>query len=70
MSFCQAISLMAAVQIGGLLYSLTQNFFALVILCGAFAAISMLILLTIPEVRVKSKSGHASPAMGEDSPMV
>jgi MFS family permease len=70
MSFCQAIGLITAVQIGGLLYSVTQNFFALVILCGVFAAVSMLILLTIPEVRVKAKTGHASPAMGEDSPMV
>lgn len=70
MSFCQAIGLITAVQIGGLLYSTTQNFFALVTLCGAFAAVSIALLLTIPEVRVKSKRGHASPAMGEDSPMV
>ena len=70
LSFCQALCLLAAVQCGALLYHAMNSFLALVALCGAFAVVSILVLLTIPEARANPQQGHASPAMGEDAPMV
>jgi len=71
LSFCQMISFISAVLLSGWLYASTQSFLALIVLCGTFAAISILILQTIPEARTRSgKPVRTSPVMGENEPMV
>lgn len=71
LAFCQAISLILAALLSGLVFQTTQNFSAVVILCGAFAAASLLILRTIPEVRGQGAAHrHLPPVAGESPPMV
>lgn len=67
LAFCQAIALLAAAALSGLVFQFTGSFPAVVLLSGSFAAISLLILRTIPEVR---GAVHPSPAAGEQTPMV
>jgi len=70
LSFCQMISFITAVSVSGWLYASTQSFPALIGICGLFAAVSIIILSTIPEVRHKnSRRGHPSPAMGDNAPV-
>lgn len=66
LAFCQAISLIAAAALSGLVFRFTGSFPAIVILSGIFAAASIIILRTIPEVRGRT---HPSPAMGETQPL-
>lgn len=70
LSFCQAISLIAGASLGGLAFLLTQSFLGVVALIAVFATASLLILRTIPEVRGQGPQGHASPVLGENTPMV
>lgn len=67
LAFCQAIALLSAAALSGFVYQLTGSFPAVVTLSGAFAITSLLILRTIPEVRAKA---HATPASGEQAPLV
>ncbi len=66
LAFCQMIALITAMMLSGWLYRMTQNFHAVVALSGVFAAMSLIILRFIPEVR---KKGHLAPVMGENPPM-
>ena len=66
LAFCQMIALITATTLSGWLFRFTQNFNAVVALCGVFAAVSLVILRRIPEVRNKE---HPSPVMGENTPM-
>jgi MFS family permease len=71
LSFCQMLSFISAVVLSGWLYSTTQNFHALIALCAVFATLSIFILRTIPEVRLrKGQEHHQPPVMGENTPMV
>ncbi|MCE9518675.1 MAG: MFS transporter [Verrucomicrobia bacterium] len=70
LSFCQAVALIVAASLSGLTFFLTQNFLGVVALIAVFAATSLLILRGIPEVRGLGANGHASPVMGETTPMV
>jgi MFS family permease len=67
LAFCQAIALLLAAGMSGMAFQLTNSFPAVITLSGVFAATSLLILRTIPEVRGKV---HPSPAAGEQTPMV
>jgi len=70
LAFCQMIALITATAISGTLFMFTQSFTAVSVLCACFAAVSLLILRCIPEVRGKGVDGsHASPVMGENPPM-
>lgn len=67
LSFCQAIALLVAAGMSGMVFEFTQSFPAVIALSGFFAAVSLLILRTIPEVRGQN---HLTPAAGEQNPMV
>ncbi|MEI6533767.1 MAG: MFS transporter [Verrucomicrobiaceae bacterium] len=67
LSFCQAIALLVAAWFSGMVFQLTQSFPAVVALSGFFAAVSLIILRTIPEVRGQN---HLPPAAGEQTPMI
>lgn len=67
LSFCQAIALLVAAWISGMVFQMTHSFPAVIALSGLFAAVSLLILRTIPEVRGKN---HLPPAAGERTPIV
>lgn len=70
LAFCQAISLVAATLISGFVFRATQDFNAVALLSGAFAAISLLILRSIPEVRGRGPAHqHLPPVAGESPPM-
>ncbi len=71
LAFCQAIALVAGAFLSGIVFRFTQNFNAVVLLCGIFAGASLLILRTIPEVRGRGRfQGHLPPVAGENQPMV
>jgi MFS family permease len=69
LSFCQAVSLLAAAALSGAVYGLTQSMGAVALLSGIFAAVSLLILRGLPEVRGKTGGTHVAPVMGENAPM-
>jgi MFS family permease len=66
LGFCQAVCLISAMLLGGLIYHFTKSFHAIVALSAVFSAISVLILRTIPEARMKH---HPLPATGETPPV-
>lgn len=66
LGFCQVICLLAATQLSGLVLDLTGSFRAVIGLCALFSIISVAVLWTIPEARMKH---HPLPATGETPPV-
>ena len=66
LGFCQVICLIAATQLSGTVLEHTQNFNAVIALCAVFSVVSIAILWTIPEARMKH---HPLPATGETPPV-
>jgi MFS family permease len=66
LGFFNVICVLAATLLGGMIYRYTHNFHAVVILSAVFSAISIAILWTIPEARMKH---HPLPATGETPPV-
>lgn len=66
LGFCQVICLIAATQLSGTVLEHTHSFHAVIILCAIFSVISVAILWTIPEARMKH---HPLPASGETPPV-
>ena len=51
LGFCNVWALLAATLLGGLLYRATASFHSVAALAAAFAAVSIVILMRIPEPR-------------------
>jgi MFS family permease len=66
LGFCNVLCLIAATQLGGIIYKQTQSFHCVILLSAIFTVISIAILWTIPEVRMKH---HPLPATGETPPV-
>jgi MFS family permease len=66
LALCQAISLLAAAGLSGMVFGLTKSMGAVALLSGVFAAVSLLVLRGLPEVRQKH---HVPPVMGENPPL-
>lgn len=66
LALCQGLNLLIAWQLAGRLFTYSQSFIAVIILCGIFAGISLLLLFFTPEDRTAK---HLSPVMGENPPM-
>jgi MFS family permease len=66
LGFCHVLCLIAATQIGGIIFRQSHDFHAIIILSAIFSAISIAILWSIPEARMKH---HPLPATGETPPV-
>jgi MFS family permease len=66
LALCQGVNLLLAWQLSSRLFTATESFTAVIILCGSFAATSLLLLALLPEVRTRE---HLPPVMGENPPM-
>jgi MFS family permease len=65
----QAVALLLAAGLSGLVFSLTKSMGAVALLSGIFAAVSLLVLRGLPEVRGKDGMKHVPPVMGESPPL-
>ncbi len=65
LGFCQILCLITATQLSGEVFHLTHSFHAVILLCAVLSAISVVILHTIPEVRVQ----HHAPDEEDASPV-
>jgi len=66
LGFCHVLCLIAATQLGGIIFRVSGSFHSVVILSAAFSVASLAILRTIPEARMKH---HPLPASGETPPV-
>lgn len=66
LALCQGVNLLLAWQLAGRVFTSTQSFTAVVLLCGISAAVSLVLVLLIKEAR---HDHHLPPVMGENPPM-